>query len=305
MGRCANSASVSTRLTPRSRGVNACRSPAPRRWPASRGSCCSTRSRPSSIPAPAATSSTRSPRSAAPAARCSWQPTSSPRSATRLTACSCSTMARCNSTRPPPTCSSASPACKTPSFTSPRRARSGVLRLYFIFLRDALRLTALSAAAYVLLAAALLRFGASAAALQIPLLQVALFGLLFLSRRYAGRNIEWILGLAQRKRALAWYNFALNLSHLAMISSATALVLFAIDSLSADSGWHPPFVLQPARLLDLPELHGRALAFALFILTAALFSCWTISRPPTASNFARRQRFLLLGWVTVASLFTY
>jgi hypothetical protein len=180
-----------------------------------------------------------------------------------------------------------------------------VLRLYFIFLRDALRLTALSAAAYVLLAAALLRFGASAAALQIPLLQVALFGLLFLSRRYAGRNIEWILGLAQRKRALAWYNFALNLSHLAMISSATALVLFAIDSLSADSGWHPPFVLQPARLLDLPELHGRALAFALFILTAALFSCWTISRPPTASNFARRQRFLLLGWVTVASLFTY
>ena len=50
---------------------------------------------------------------------------------------------------------------------------------------------------------ALAAFGVPAAVLQIPLLQLALFGFLSLSRRYTGRNLAWILGLPQRKAAPA------------------------------------------------------------------------------------------------------
>jgi hypothetical protein len=164
-----------------------------------------------------------------------------------------------------------------------------------MFVRDALRLTALSAAALVLLVTTLSRLGVSAARLQIPLLQLALFGVIFLSQKYVGRNLEWLLGLPHRKAALAWYNFALNLSLLSMAWAGVALV-FGAGSLAAEDSSRRPFVLQPSRLLDLPALHGRALAVAVFVLTSTLCLCWNVSRPPDFRDFARRQRFLLLAW---------
>jgi hypothetical protein len=172
-----------------------------------------------------------------------------------------------------------------------------VLTLYLIFVRDALRLTALSAGALVLFVGMLARLGVSQSVLHIPLMQLALFGFVFLSQKYAGKNIEWLLSLARRKTTLAWYNFALNVSLLAMTGAGLALVLLTMSRVADDDGSRRPFVLQPTRLLALSDLHGRALAVSVFILTTALFLCWNVVRPPDARNFARRQRFLLLAWV--------
>jgi hypothetical protein len=172
-----------------------------------------------------------------------------------------------------------------------------VLTLYFIFVRDALRLTALWAGAYILWAGALLRFGFSAPVVQMLLPQVTLVGLFFLSQRYAGRNTEWILGLSHRKTALAWYNFVLNLSLVAVAAGGVALVMFATDLLAPQRHMPVPFVLQARRLLDLQQLHGRELAFAVFLESGVLFCCWTVNRPPNTRDFAKRQRYLLLAWV--------
>ena len=173
-----------------------------------------------------------------------------------------------------------------------------MLRLYLIFVGDALRLTAIGAGALMLLVIALAAFGVPAWVLPIPLLQFALFGFLWLSVRYTGRNLAWILGLPRRKASLAWFNFALNLSFFAMTSVAVGLVVAATEKLGPEGAARRPFVLQPVRLLAMSDLHGRALAIAVFLLTAIPFVCWSITRPPEARTFARRQRFLLLAWMT-------
>jgi uncharacterized membrane protein YdcZ (DUF606 family) len=74
-------------------------------------------------------------------------------------------------------------------------------------------------------------------------------------------------------------------------------LVFGAGSLATEDSSRRPFVLQPTRLLDLPGLHGRALAVAVFVLTTTLSLCWSVSRPPDFRDFARRQRFLLLAWV--------
>jgi hypothetical protein len=149
----------------------------------------------------------------------------------------------------------------------------------------------------MVLVIALASFGVPAAVLQIPLLQLALFGFLWLSVRCTGRNLAWMLGLPRRKASLAWFNFALNLSLFAMTSVAVGLVVVATEKLGPEGSARRPFVLQPVRLFAVSDLHGRALAIAVFLLTAIPFLCWSITRPPEARTFARRQRILLIAWM--------
>jgi hypothetical protein len=176
-----------------------------------------------------------------------------------------------------------------------------MLRLYLIFAADALRSTAKVGGAALLLSVTLARMGLEDV-LDMVTSQAPILGFMFLFPRYTNRNLGWMLGLPQRKRTLAWFNFGLNLSILAMIAAATALVVAATHA-GRPPDARAPRVFLVARLLELGNLHGPWLATRTLVWTACLFLCWISARPVGPIAFGPRQRVVLTLWAAGALLF--
>jgi hypothetical protein len=177
-----------------------------------------------------------------------------------------------------------------------------VLRLYLIFAADALRSTAMVAGAALVLSVTLARLGIEGV-LDMATSQAPILGFVFLFPRYTNKNLGWMLGLPQRKRTLAWFNFGLNASILAMVVGATALVVAATHAARPPDPRAPRVFLDPARLLELGDLHGPWLATRTLVWTACLFLCWISSRPVGPIAFGPRQRAILTLWAASALLF--
>jgi hypothetical protein len=164
-------------------------------------------------------------------------------------------------------------------------------RLYLLFLSDAVKVVAGSAIAVLLLIAVLASLGVPANAAVPVLSPLALVGFLLLPRRYLARNLGWILGLPYRKTSLAWFNFALNLSILALVSAAYWVVAaLATAGFSSSSS----YVESPRTHESWSLPHGLALAAIVFAATTVPMVCWGLMVPADAEERARRRRSALV-----------
>jgi hypothetical protein len=166
-----------------------------------------------------------------------------------------------------------------------------MLRLYLFFMWDAFKVVAGSVAIALVFLAVLAKLGIPASLAVWTLWPLALVGFLFLPRRYLGRNLGWILGLPYRKLSLAWFNFALNLSILALVCVAYAAVAIATMTAFPD-GSRSVEAPQTTGACSLP--HGLALAALVFAATTVPMVCWGVMIQLDAQERARRRRAALV-----------
>jgi hypothetical protein len=166
-----------------------------------------------------------------------------------------------------------------------------MLRLYLFFMWDAVKVVAGSATFVVVFLAVLARLGIPASLAVWMLWPLALVGFLFLPRRYLGRNLGWILGLPYRKLSLAWFNFALNLSILALVCIAYGLI--AVGAMATFP--------EASRSVEAPHTtgswslpHGLTLAALVLAATTVSMVCWSVMIQLDAQERARRRRAALV-----------
>ena len=166
-----------------------------------------------------------------------------------------------------------------------------MLRLYLIFMWDAVKATALGVVAALVLLAALSRFGAPLGLMASMCVPLAFWAYFLLAYRYLGRNLGWVLGLPLRKLTLAWFNFGLNLSLMALVGLGCSLVATIGYRLDADAQSRK-MVEGLAGIVPPALPHGRALAMFAFAVTAVLFMCWLPLRWPDTQEQVRARQAL-------------
>jgi len=169
-----------------------------------------------------------------------------------------------------------------------------VLRLYLIFLWDAVQVVAASVVAVLVAIAAFNQLGVPPTIVSIAWWPLAFMGFTVLAHRYVGRNLGWILGLPQRKVSLAWFNFGMNLSLLALVIVAGCTVIAATYVLFPDDPSRT-VVAALTKIHSLSRPHGRTLAILVFFVTMMLFTCGNVMRQPDAAERARQKGRRLLG----------
>lgn len=174
--------------------------------------------------------------------------------------------------------------------------------LYFIFLRDALKVAAAGVLVVLLSLAALYKLGVPAEVLVMWPWMFSFPGFMLLAQRYVGKNLGWVIGLPQTKLAIAWFNFVVNLSMLAIVLVSCWCVVALTEGFAAGDTHPREHISSFANpgLWSMP--HGRLLAVAVFAGTAMLMACWSVMRQPDAAERSRQKRRKIVLLVLGAAL---